>query len=126
MRVRILALHSNLEASCGIGYTLAPAHGTDPTCQNPQWICTSLPCLVCTVRPIGWPASLGWFIEIVRPTTDRFETLQASLGAPEGVSHLSILNLKTEEDRPGTNLINPNLLAPYECFESSAVVGVPA
>lgn len=31
----------------------------------------------------------GWFIEIVSPTADRFETLQASLGAPEGVSHLA-------------------------------------
>lgn len=34
--------------------------------------------------------SVGWFIEIVSPTTDRFETLQASLGGPEGVSHLSV------------------------------------
>ncbi|MNN36928.1 Phenylacetaldoxime dehydratase [compost metagenome] len=33
--------------------------------------------------------SVGWFIEIVSPTADRFETLQASLGAPEGVSHLA-------------------------------------
>lgn len=32
---------------------------------------------------------VGWFIEIVSPTADRFETLQASLGAPEGVSHLA-------------------------------------
>lgn len=33
--------------------------------------------------------TVGWFIEIVSPTADRFETLQASLGAPEGVAHLA-------------------------------------
>ncbi|MGY2257726.1 phenylacetaldoxime dehydratase family protein [Pseudomonas sp. SDO55104_S430] len=39
---------------------------------------------------------VGWFIEIVSPTADRFETLQASLGAPEGVSHLA----KSLSDNP--------------------------
>ncbi|KQQ62419.1 phenylacetaldoxime dehydratase [Pseudomonas sp. Leaf127] len=32
---------------------------------------------------------LGWFMEVVCPTADRFETLFSALDAPEGVSHLA-------------------------------------